>query len=151
MPARRASPEVSQRALERDLENYGTGLLELDGWRSFKMEQNFSERKVKLVGEAGMPDRLYLRYYDPRFDRSEWLEGEGTAWQRAQAQVLFVEWKRKGGKAKQHQLDWIAAERARGALVWLAGEDFVATPEGFYEHYAGSGLMRKTISPPGAR
>ncbi len=129
--------------LEKDIEKSCTDLLVLDGWRSFKMEQNFSERKRKSVGEPGMADRLYIRY-----DRAELA----PRW----AEVMFVEWKRlKGGsgkralftkaeKAKIRQLRWIAEERAKGALVLLAGVDFPATIEGFRTWYRSSGLMRRT-------
>lgn len=47
------------------------------------------------------------------------------------------------GKASQKQLDWIAAEQARGALVLLAGVTFPATIEGFQKWYLASGLARR--------
>jgi hypothetical protein len=32
--------------------------------------------------------------------------------------------------------------RSKGFLVWVAGENFEATPENFWEFYKGSGLCR---------
>ncbi len=139
--------------LEKDIEKSCTDFLELDGWRSFKMEQNFSERKRKSVGEPGMADRLYIRYCGKPLVKQSWDFGLAPA--ERMAEVMFVEWKRlKGGsgkralftkaeKAKIRQLRWIAEERAKGALVLLAGVDFPATIEGFRGWYRSSGLMRR--------
>lgn len=49
----------------------------------------------------------------------------------------------RAGKASKHQAEWIAAERARGALVLLAGVTFPATIEGFQKWYLASGLARR--------
>ena len=46
-------------------------------------------------------------------------------------------------KASQRQRDWHAAERARGALTLIAGEDFAASIEGFQDWYRQSGLARR--------
>jgi hypothetical protein len=117
------------KVLEAHIELAGTQIMEWDGWRSFKMEQNFSEKKQKSVGEPGMPDRLYLRY-----------DSGDIAW---------IEWKRIKGKlatkALQHQKTWHARERARGGKTYIAGEDFPATIEGFRNWYCRSGLMRNQI------
>jgi hypothetical protein len=110
---------------ESDIELAGTQIMGWDGWRSFKMEQNFSEKKRKSVGEPGMPDRLYLRY-----DSGD---------------IVWIEWKRLKGKAAQHQKDWHARERARGAKTYIAGEDFPATIDGFRDWYRKSWLMRHEI------
>lgn len=137
---------------EADLEQYGTDLLALDGWRSLKTDPVTNREWGKGFGEVGMADRLYLRYlYDgPCCDRPEHA---ATHEVKASAQVLWIEWKRPGGKAKDQQRLWIDFERELGALVLLAGEDFLATPEGFLAWYRGSGLMRKniiTVRKPGA-
>lgn len=101
----------------------------------------------KGFGERGMADRLYIRY------ETDWWTNpccddplhKPSIKQLSRAEVLWIEWKRLGGKAAPHQREWIAAERARGALVLLASEDFEATPEGFLVWYRGSGLMRRKI------
>ncbi len=118
---------------ESDIQNTCEDLLEADQWRIFRLEQNYSERKVKLLGEPGAPDCMAVRYsqYAP------------------QADILFIEWKRldkrgKPTKATAHQKAWHALERARGALTLIAGIDFAATPEGFFEWYAASGLARNS-------
>ena len=132
--------------LEKHIEKAITALLEIDGWRAIKMEQNFSERKRKTVGEPGMADHLYIRYADYA-DRS-------PVWA-SQAQVLFIEFKKlRGGNGKRgiftkaekasiKQRAWIARERSRGALVLLVGEDCPATIEGVRAWYRNSGLARR--------
>jgi hypothetical protein len=125
--------------LEKDIERTCTDFLACDGWRPFKMEENFSEKKLKRTGEAGMADHLYIRYdclVEIIFDHPEIDE-------RKHAEVLWIEFKRKGGKAAQHQKDWHTLERKRGALTLIAGEDFPASIEGFQEWYRGSGLQRR--------
>lgn len=105
--------------------------LRLDGWRIFNIEQNYSERKRKVVAESGFPDCMAVRY-----------QPNERHYTRADSHVLFVEWKSLKGKLKPAQLQWAAAERARGALVWLATVDFPPTIEGFQRHYRDSGLAR---------
>lgn len=114
--------------LEKHLQKYGEDLLELDGWHIFRAELNFSEKKMKSVGELGAPDCLAIRY----------LSG-GTA------EVLFIEWKRKGKKPTWTQRIWHIMERERGALVWVAGEDFEPSVAGFKAKYEASGLCRRKL------
>ena len=141
MNALQLDGSCSLRLLETDVERACVRLLELDGWIVRKQEQNFSKKKKKSVGEKGMADRLCVRYGGP-----------------PHAEVLYIEFKRlvpsKRGKvwprstrAAIHQKAWIAVERKRGALVWLAGEDFPASIEGFREFYRNSGLCRNAIAP----
>lgn len=115
--------------LEKHLQQYGEDLLMLDDWRIFRIEENFSERKRKRTGERHAADGLYCRY-----------SGNGAA-----GEILFIEWKRPGGKPRPGQRIWHAAERARGALTWIAGETFPATCEGFKAHYEASGLCRRKL------
>ncbi len=124
--------------LEKHIEQTSTQLLEADGWRSLKMEQNFSERKRKLVGEAGMPDRLYIRYGLAWGSLTERIFI--PAW--VSAQVLWIEWKRPKGKFSKNQEEWHRRERLLGALTMVAGVDFPASIEGFAHWYADSGLCR---------
>jgi hypothetical protein len=56
---------------------------------------------------------------------------------------MWVEHKRAGGVVRPHQLAWHEAERARGALVVVATEDFEPSLDGFIEWYRVSGLLRR--------
>src|SRR5690349_5361847 len=118
---------------EKDIQKTCEGYLEIDGWRIFRMEQNFSERKLKIVGEAGMPDTLAIRYgvtpvlcgavqrISPVFS------GEvEPSFPRQCAEVLFIEWKAARGRISREQKQWHVAERARGAMTLIAGLDFEA-------------------------
>jgi hypothetical protein len=126
---------------EKHIEKAVCDILELDGWRCFKMEQNFSERKMKMVGEAGMPDRLFMRYDWNPATRYAPVEIVG----RSVSEVMWVEFKAKGGKPSLVQTLWHSAERRRGALTLIAGIDFPASFDGFMEWYRDSGLMRKRM------
>lgn len=96
------------------------------------------------VSEPGMADNLYIRYECG----ANSLLTDQTDIRRADTQTMFIEWKKKGGKAAQHQREWHAKERALGALTLIAGEDFPASIEGFCGWYVSSGLRRKRISLP---
>ena len=119
------------RFLEKHIAQACTQFLELDGWRPFKMEPISRREWGKGTGEIGQADYLYLRY----------VKG-------ANCEHMHIEWKSKKGKAQQHQCDWHAKERARGALTLIAGEDFPKTIDGFVDWYFASGLMRKNIGRP---
>lgn len=128
--------------LEKDIERTCSAFLELDGWRCLKTDPVSRREWAKGFGEKGMADCLYIRYGQKK--NRQYPQGE-------EDQVMWIEYKREIGgkltsraeKAKIHQCAWIAAERARGALVWLAGVDFKpATFEGFEAHYHASGLAR---------
>lgn len=131
--------------LEAHIERAIVDLLELDDWVCRKMEQNFSERKRKIVGEAGMPDRLCIRYLDKA--RIEFPTASGSlvvaVLKPPAAEVMWLELKSLKGKHAPHQKAWQAAEMARGALVLRAGIDFEASIEGFAKFYAASGLQRR--------
>lgn len=122
---------------ERDIEKACTQLIGYDGWRSLCTDP--PQLRGLGVLEPGIPDRLYIRY--------QWGDIDGAAHGYAQqdAEVLWIEWKKVGGKAQQNQKDWHALERSRGALVWLAGVDFPATYDGFKAHYRASGLNRGKV------
>lgn len=125
---------IAKRKSEREIERTCTGILKRDDWRSLKTDPVSDKRRGKGFGELGMADYLYIRYLNP----PEWEESEKRRW----AEVLWIEWKRHDGKAAEHQKAWHAQERARGALVLVAGEDFPASVEGFHEWYLKSGLCR---------
>lgn len=114
-------------------------ILELDDWHVFLMEPLWRDDWKKGTGELGQPDCLAIRYgYHPE---RTWTVDEF----RTVAQVLWCEGKRKGNKPAVHQKIWHAAERARGALVWCAGEDFAPSVEGFRQKYEASGLCRRKL------
>ena len=121
---------ISERAMERTC----TTMLISDGWRALKTSPVSRRARGVGFGELGMADYLYIRY---RYNADLLTDYRVSA-----AQVLWCEWKRADGEAAPHQLTWIEAERAKGALVWLAGVDFEATPEAFWAHYQESGLCR---------
>lgn len=112
-------------------------LLELDGWRIIKTD--LPHLRGLGVQEKGMPDRLYLRY--PTSEQYDQL-----GYELGDAEAFWIEHKKRDGKAKEHQKAWHAAERARGALVIVAGEDFEASADGFIAWYNGSGLARRKLT-----
>jgi hypothetical protein len=119
---------------ERHIQETCSEWLSFDGWRRIRTDPPWM--RGLAVQEKGIADDLYIRY--GKHEAHEW-------WNRAPADVLWIEWKKKGGNGAQHQLDWHQAERARGALTWIAGEDFPASIEGFQDWYRKSGLMRRNL------
>ncbi len=117
---------------EADIQRTCTEFLELDGWRALRTDPCSDRRRAKGFGEIGMADHLYIRYA---------IMQAFHPW----AEVLWVEYKRPKGKATPEQIAWHNAERARGALTWIAGIDFEPTIEGFEAYYRASGLMRRDI------
>lgn len=105
-----------------------TRFLQADGWRALQTSPVSNRGRATGFGEVGMCDHLYLR---PRAAEPYCCD------------VLWCEFKSANKKAKKHQRAWHAVERARGFSVWVANETFPATVEGFREHYARSGLMRR--------
>lgn len=127
---------------EKDLQTYGTQLLEMDGWRRLRTDPVSDRRRGTGFGEIGMADDLYIRYrWTPQL-----IDGDIQGL--VLVEVIWIEFKSPKGKPTKAQLAWHAVERNRGALTLIAGRDFEATPEGMYAWYKQSGLMRKAISPP---
>lgn len=119
---------------EADIERTCTQLLELDDWRALKTDPVSRREWAKGFGELGMADHLYIRY-SKVFPAGRCCD------------VLWIEWKRKGGKASDHQRAWANNERFRGGRVLIAGEDFTASIEGFLEWYnTRSGLAIKSLT-----
>ena len=127
------------RILEKHVEEAVCNFLEIDGWRSLKQEQNFSDRKVKVTGERGMPDRLFIRYTYPP-GNSKLLAGhtEYSASLQAMCGVIWIEFKAPGKLPRPEQTAWHATERALGALVMV-----VDSYDDFRRWYLGSGLARR--------
>lgn len=123
---------------ERHIEATCSDWLALDQWRCIKTD--LPHLRGLGVQEKGMCDRLYIRYR-PSFPGS--LLGTRLCTRDAVVELVWIEWKRKGGKNAEHQKAWRSAERAKGALVWAAMEDFQPTIEAFQEFYRKSGLNRR--------
>jgi hypothetical protein len=123
---------MTPRLLERDIQRTCEDLLQLDGWRIFRLEQNFSEKKLRVVGEPGAPDGMYVRYGS----------GGTPHAHPAHAELFFVEWKRPGGVASASQKAWHFQERIRGAMTVIAGRDFAPDVDSFIAWYRESGLNR---------
>jgi len=111
---------------EADVQQAVVLMLELDGWRFFRTEMTVQREFGRAVGERGMPDALFLRYW--------------AGYRLAEAQVLWIEMKAPGKPLKAHQRDWADAERKLGALVLK-----VDSIDDFRSWYKTSGLMRNTI------
>jgi len=128
-------PERQKRQLaESHIERQISDFLALDGWVVRHLEQNFNPRKIKLVGERGMPDLLAIRYNQkPHYGCKH------------SANVLWIEVKREGGLLSPAQRAWRELESARGATVLAAGYDFVASLDGFAEFYEKSGLQIRYV------
>ncbi len=137
-------PKTTKPLSEAHIQATCTEFLSWDDWRCIVTDP--AHLRGLGVSEPGMPDRQFIRYlYGPGGgDACMCGMREGCAC----SQTLWVEFKKRGGKAAQHQKDWHAKERSRGGLVWVLGEDFPASIEGFCQHYAASGLQRKSISIP---
>lgn len=129
------TPKIS----ERQIQDASNQLMELDGWRVIHTDPRYL--RGLGVQEKGIADELYVRYSTGnKLYRDNGCEVTLPA---SSCQVLWVEFKRRTGKAMAHQRTWHDAERARGALTWIAGIDFTASVEGFKAHYLASGLARR--------
>ncbi len=128
---------------EASIQRTCTEWLALDGWRAIVTDP--PHMRGLGVTEKGIPDRLYIRY-----------DGRAQIWKDQDkemglpfnnschvGEILWIEWKKKGGKSALHQLAWHAKERVRGALIWVAGVDFPASIEGFQKFYRNHHLRRK--------
>jgi hypothetical protein len=103
---------------EADIEKACTQILELDGWRPLKTNPCSDRSRGKGFGEVGMADYLYMRCVVPGY-----------------AEVMWIEWKRPGGRLAPAQRAWIEKERGKGGQVYVAGEAFPASIEGFSGWY----------------
>ena len=126
-------PEKSIQAAIKDF-------LMLDGWRVFETDKQRRHHDTGSVrhplAEPGMADMLCVRYLGcVAINPSDVSISE----------VMWIEAKRLGGKPSLDQTIWIAAERERGALVVVLGEDCEASIDGWLESYRRSGLMRRKL------
>lgn len=127
---------------ERDLAKACTELLQFDGWRAIPMEPISRREWGKGTGEIGQPDYLYIRYTfnDIRFSSNP---AKFEAENRADAEVLWCEFKSRRGRVSAGQRLWHDVERKRGALTALAKVDFKPTVDGFWAWYQATGLVRR--------
>lgn len=140
----RAKPSSKTKPLsEAQIQATCTDWLSLDGWRCVRTDM--PHLRGLGVSEPGMADHLFIRYKLREFNKPTDIHQQLF---REWGQILWVEFKKRGGKSEQHQKDWHARERSFGGLVWVLGEDFEASIESFCEHYAKSGLQRKKMSLP---
>ncbi len=132
------------RLTEADIQRTCTDLLILDGWRALRTDPVSDRARGKGFGETGMADHLYLRYLN-RANPNVPVWGTNRRMYNPEAEVMWIEWKRKGSKAATHQKLWHGVERDRGALTLIAGEDFKASIDGFVAWYRASGLNRGRV------
>lgn len=110
------------------------GFLELDGWRAIRTDPVSDRSRGKGFGELGMPDYLFIRYKFTAQETSPTYAG----WEREDAEVLWIEFKRKGAKPTPHQHRWHNDEKRYGALI-LTVDDI----DEFTRWYKASGLNRR--------
>ncbi len=138
-----AKPKSPRTLSEAHIQRTCSDWLALDSWRAIITDP--PQLRGLGVTEPGICDRLYLRY-EPRREHYPLHACTNVEWfNRSRGEILWIEYKKKGGKAGQHQKDWHYIERMAGALVWVAGADFAPTIEAFQQHYRASGLMRRKI------
>lgn len=137
---------VSNKLTERHIQETCSAYLALDGWR--RIRTDIPHLRGLGVSEKGMADDQYVRYRGLPCDEHSQSQALKLICSPSKTETMWIEWKRKGGKAGEHQAKWHAAERARGALTLIAGEDFPSTIEGFCQWYVESGLQRKRIGVP---
>ncbi len=134
---------------EADIQQECVKLMEEDGWRSLRTSPVSDRSRGVGFGEIGMADYLFIRYQNSGYGlpSRKWEDHDArvnalhiASW----VQVLWIEFKSRSGKVGAHQAEWHRNERARGAFTWIASVDFPASVEGFREHYATSGLMRRS-------
>lgn len=118
--------KLLESAIQRTCED----ILRAHQWRIFRLEENYSERKRKRVGERGAPDCMAVKY-------NGCLQTPPTG----KAQIVHIEWKAAKGKPSEAQTAWHAAERARGAFTAISGIDFPASIEGFTLWAKRNGLI----------
>lgn len=138
-------PASAPKLRERDIAWAVGDLLELDGWRLLWCEPMSRRDLGKGFGEPGMPDLLALRYWnrgDPAQGYRPRVEGKVYD---PLAEVLWIEFKRPGGRVSPKQAEWHRNERLRGALTVIMGQDCGASVDGFLAWYRKSGVMRRPI------
>ncbi len=140
---RPATPSV-QVLTEETIRQSCVGLLLMDGWENLRTDPCSDRARAKGFGEKGLADDQFIRYRTNPGGRRRTKVDESVA------QVIWIEWKKtlKDGsftKPAAHQTDWHRDARIRGAVTFIAGEDFPANIEGFTEWYKRTDFWR---NPP---
>lgn len=125
-------PKLTEAHFEQQVRDF---LEKVEGWRCFHFEQVWAEKRKRTFGEAGMPDLLCIRYAE---------QVKGPHHISIYAEVMWIEFKRPGGKVRANQKLWNIQERKRGALTVIAGADFAADFDSFCAWYRSAGLQRRT-------
>ena len=138
MPKRAIRTLADVPVAEKSIQAAVKDLLLLDGWRVFETDAARRHHDTGSVrhplSEPGMADMLCIRYHEyPKINCE------------SHASVLWIENKRLGGKSTADQKLWQSAERERGALVIVLGEDCEASIDGWLGWYRQSGLMRRKL------
>jgi len=120
-------------------------MLALDGWRPLKTNPCSDRSRAKGFGEEGMADVLYIRPLN-NADPNVPVPDTSRRMYDPVCQVMWIEWKKKTGRAARHQLDWHRAERAKGIFTAIAGRDFPASIEGFWAFYNERRLNHRGIT-----
>ena len=127
----------SEAQIQKQIDDF----LELDGWRIIRTD--LPHLRGLGVQEKGIPDRLYIRYWAGLSVRGAGIAEKADLL--AETQSLWIEHKKLRGRLSEHQEAWHAAERARGALVIVAGQDFHPSLDSFCQWYGQSGLQRVSV------
>lgn len=99
---------------ERDITRTCREYLELRGWRPVRINAG-------AFGKSGMPDFLFVHYR------------RGTC--------FWCEFKRPGGRLGPKQVEWIAAEKQRGALV-IVCDGYDGLVRWYEEQFGVEGQLR---------
>ncbi len=134
-----SKPRISEASIQDTCAEW----LALDGWLR-RIKTDLRHLRGMGVQEKGIPDDCFIRY-TPRDEAREFAPGNWTRFfDQSRAQVIWIEWKSRDGVIGQKQAEWHQLERARGALVVVAKQDFPATVEGFQDWYRKSGLLQRS-------
>ena len=129
---RKARPRISENHIQETVVEY----LQWDGWRAFRTELTVQREYGRVVGEAGQPDYLFMRYRATF--RNLVAQDIRISTDYSVSQILWIEFKAPGKSPRPDQLAWHKSERERGALV-LVVDDIDA----FIQWYESSGLLRR--------
>lgn len=103
--------------VERQVTQQIRDYLKAKGWRPIRMQRTVIPGQFQ-TGEAGIADYLFLHYLKPGI-----------------AAALWVELKAPAGRLSGKQVEWIEAERERGASVWVVA-DFQAFAQAYAENFS---------------
>jgi hypothetical protein len=125
---------------EKNVQETVRDFMELDGWRAIRTDPVSDRARGKGFGEVGMPDYLFIRYWAGYEPTTNARIPENEADLRTEAQVLWIEFKRKSKLPTVTQMQWHITEINRGALVKVVDDidDYILW-------YKDSGLCRRML------